>query len=281
MPILQRKNQPDLYYEIDDYTDPWKNAPFILLQHGFGRSSKFWYRMVPYLARHYKVVRPDLRGLGRSSKDFDLTTGINVNAYVADFEAVIGAIGAESVHYCGESLGGILGVAFAAERPARIRTLNLISTPMFINDNLKARAKFGHSSWEEAMRKLGVLGYAKAKNSADRFPPDADPGLMEWFAEEQGKSDVEVLIAMSRFATPHKSEPYLPLIKAPTLVIYPSHDTHTTPEHENLLREKVRDLELIHLQSHFHNLHSMQPRACAEKILHFAARHDGISCEEQ
>ena len=65
MPVLHRTNEPDLYYDIDDYTDPWKNAPHILLQHGYGRSSKFWYRWVPYLARFYKVVRPDLRGLSQ------------------------------------------------------------------------------------------------------------------------------------------------------------------------------------------------------------------------
>ena len=55
-------NNCEMFYEIDDYTDPWRNAPYILLQHGFGRSSKFWYRCVPYLARFYKIIRPDLRG---------------------------------------------------------------------------------------------------------------------------------------------------------------------------------------------------------------------------
>src|SRR6266511_5580804 len=104
MPILRRKNEPDLHYEIDDFTDPWKNAPYILLQHGYGRSSKFWYRWVPYLARFYKVVRPDLRGLGQSSKNFDLAKGLNPTAYLGDLNAVLDDLGVDSVHYCGESL---------------------------------------------------------------------------------------------------------------------------------------------------------------------------------
>ena len=58
MPILKRNNKPDLHYVIDDFTDPWRNAPYLILQHGNGRSSAFWYRWVPYLARFYKVVRP-------------------------------------------------------------------------------------------------------------------------------------------------------------------------------------------------------------------------------
>ena len=71
MPILHREREPDLYYEIDDYTDPWCDAPYLLLQHGFGRSSQFWYRCVPYLARFYRIIRPDLRGFGRSEPSID------------------------------------------------------------------------------------------------------------------------------------------------------------------------------------------------------------------
>ena len=89
MPLLERSDQPALYYEIDDYTDPWRDAPCILLQHGFGRSSTFWYRWIPYLSRFYRIVRPDLRGLGRSSKDFDLKTGVSIEAYLDDMDAAL------------------------------------------------------------------------------------------------------------------------------------------------------------------------------------------------
>ena len=72
MPLLRRTGRPTLLYRVDDYTDPWKHAGTILLQLGFGLSSRFWYSWVPYLSRFYRVVRPDMRGLGLSSKDFDL-----------------------------------------------------------------------------------------------------------------------------------------------------------------------------------------------------------------
>ena len=73
MPIIKRDNKPDLYYQVDDFTDPWSNAPTLILQHGYGRTSDFWFQWVPYLSRFFKVVRPDLRGLGKSGKDFDLS----------------------------------------------------------------------------------------------------------------------------------------------------------------------------------------------------------------
>ena len=68
----------ELQCRIVDYTDPWRNAPYLILQHGFGRSGRFWYSWVPYLARFYKVVRPDMRGLGQSSADFDLATAFTL-----------------------------------------------------------------------------------------------------------------------------------------------------------------------------------------------------------
>ena len=30
MPYVERANEPTLYYELDDYTDPWKKAPILL-----------------------------------------------------------------------------------------------------------------------------------------------------------------------------------------------------------------------------------------------------------
>ena len=280
MPFVERKNKPRLHYEIDDYTDPWKNAPFILLQHGYGRSSKFWYRWIPYLARFYKVVRPDLRGLGQSARDFDLEKGLNAEAYVDDLCAILDAIGTESVHYCGESLGGIIGMMFAGDEPRRVRTLSLVSAPVFLNESFQDRSKFGYASWEEALRKLGAQGYARAKNKGDRFAADTDAGLMHWFADEQGKSDVEVLIAMQKLASKIDATPYLPRITAPVLAIYPTEGPITTPEQEALLRKHVRNLSMVHLASKHHNLHCTQPAACAQHVLHFAAQHDGVSCRE-
>lgn len=280
MPVLTRKNKPSLYYEVDDFTDPWRNAPCILLQHGYGRSSKFWYRWVPYLARFYKVVRPDLRGLGRSAKDFDFATGFSAEAYVNDLTAILDALGAGSVHYCGESLGGIIGMIFAAECPRRVRTLSLVSAPVFLNEDFQDRSKFGYASWEEALRRMGAKGYAQAKNKGDRFAADTDPGLMQWFADEQGSSDVEVLIAMQKLAQRIDATPYLPRIEAPVLAIYPTAGPITTPEQEALLRKHVRNLQMVHLDSRHHNLHLTQHVACVAQVLQFAAQHDGIACHE-
>ena len=53
-----------LAYCIDDFTDPWKKAPVLLLLHAAMGSARRYYAWVPPLSRHYRVVRMDLRGHG-------------------------------------------------------------------------------------------------------------------------------------------------------------------------------------------------------------------------
>src|SRR5258707_13311377 len=55
-----------LGYCIDDFTDPWKKAPVLLLLHAAMGSARRYYAWVPPLSRHYRVVRMDLRGHGSS-----------------------------------------------------------------------------------------------------------------------------------------------------------------------------------------------------------------------
>src|SRR4051812_8771051 len=91
-----------LHVTVHDYTDPWKRAPWLILQHGFGRSGRFWFNMAPYLARFYRIACPDLRGLGESGRNFDLTS-LSVDAYLSDILAIADALDAPTFHYAGES----------------------------------------------------------------------------------------------------------------------------------------------------------------------------------
>jgi 3-oxoadipate enol-lactonase len=280
MPYLERSGAPRIYYELDDFTDPWKDAPYIVLQHGYARSSKFWRAWVPYLSRFYKVVRPDLRGLGQSSKDFDLKQGINLESYVKDFNGLLDHLGVESVHLCGESSGGTLGLAFAAECPGRVRTLSLMSSPVYMTEEDKQSALAGHSNRVEALRKMGSRGWLEASNAGRRFPPDADPGFLAWTLDEMGRSDVEVLIAMFLWISNADATPYLPRIEAPVLGLYPAGGIITKDEHLELLREKVKNIRIVRIPSRYHSVQLIAPATCALEVLHFISQHDGIVCRE-
>lgn len=280
MPFVTAKDGVKLHYALHDYTDPWDDAPILILQHGYGRSGRFWFSLIPYLTRFYRVVCPDLRGLGQSSKDFDLAAGISVENYLSDLLVIADSLGAESFHYAGESLGGILGMVLSANHPERVRSLTLLSAPLRINETTQKMFAFEFPSWQEALRELGSAGWAAKANMATRFPPGTDPALLDWYAKEIGKSDVNVLIAMSRLASKVEAEPVISRIKAPVLGLYPTKGRFTTSGQEDVLKAKVPNLQLVHLPNQFHMIWVLAPAACAGHMLHFMAAHDGRVCHE-
>ncbi len=279
MPSLKRPGQPTLHYALDDFTDPWKNAPYLILQHGYGRSGKFWTSWVPYLSRFYRVVRPDLRGLGQSDAPADLESGLSVANYISDLVALIDALGGP-VHYCGESLGGILGMVLAAQHPEKLRSLSLVAAPVLINKDTQRTFAFGHPTWQDALRTMGSRGWADAANSATRFPEGTDAGLLAWYADEMGKSRVEVLIRMSRIASSVDATPYLERIKTPTLGLYPAQAPVTIQEQEKTIRAGIRGIRMVHVPSRHHTIQNIMPATLARQVLHFIAQLDGILGDE-
>ncbi len=280
MPILERRGKPALHYVIDDFTDPWRDAPYLILQHGNGRSSKFWYSWVPYLARYYRVVRPDVRGLGQSSADFDLDREFTLAHCVGDLVDLIAALGAESVHFCGESIGGVLGIALAAMHPGLVRTLSLVSTPAFINQVAKVTYAAGHASRGDAVDAMGRKAWLEATNSSTRFPPGTDAGLLDWYNNEFLKNNAEAQRAMAVLVNTANAAPFLPQIKAPVLGLYPTGGQITDAEQERMLKT-IPDLRVVHLPSSFHKVQLVFPATCATHVLHFISQHDGIACHEK
>ena len=280
MPRIKRPGHPEIHYELDDHTDPWRNAPYVVLQHGFGRSSRFWYSWVPYLSRFYKVIRPDLRGLGQSSDKFDLQSGINLDNYLADLIAILDDVGASSTHYCGESLGGLIGIPLAARHPDLVRSLSLVSTPVFNNARAKTTLMAGFPTWREALKTLGSHGWSKAMNTSMRFPPGTDQALQDWYAAEMGKNNLEVLIAMAELASPIDVTGFLENINVPVLGLYPNSGPITSGEQEELLKSRIKDLRIVHLPTTFHTLQNIAPATCATEVLHFIAQRDGVTARE-
>ena len=280
MPTLNRAGKPALHYVIDDFTDPWRNAPYLILQHGNGRSSQFWYRWVPYLARFYKVVRPDVRGLGGSSAEFDLDQEFTLDHCVNDLIDIIRDLGADSVHLCGESIGGVLCIALAAMHPSLVRTLSLVSTPAFINKVGKVTYAMGHESRHDAVDALGRKAWLEATNASTRFPPGTDPDLLAWYNDAFLKNNPAAQAAMATLVNTANAADFLPRIEAPVLGLYPTGGPITDAEQERMLTTNIRNLRLVHLPTSFHKVQLVFAATCANAVLNFISQHDGVSCHE-
>ena len=175
MPIVQRPGKPRLHYSLDDYTDPWKNAPYLVLQHGNGRSSRFWYSWVPYLSRYYKVVSPDARGLSFIDFRIGPGAGVTVDTLVDDLAGIC----ERSAHERYTSAANRWAASSVSHSLRRIRTgsdLTLVSTPVYISDKMKETYSMGHASRVDAMKDMGREAWLKATNRSTRFPPGKRSG---------------------------------------------------------------------------------------------------------
>ena len=280
MPLLKRNGKPTLQYDVDDFTDEWKNAPVLILQHGFGRSARFWYPWVPYLSRFYRIVRPNLRGLGASPLDFDPNTGYTQEGFLEDILDVLNEVSPDApVHYAGESIGGIIGVILAATHPERVRTLSLVAAPLTIPVQTQETFAFGHPTWQEAMRTMGSERWADAANSSSRFPASADAAMQKWYAREMGKSPVDSLVGLSMLAKRIDVRELAKKVVTPTLGLYPGNGRITRFD-QDLVRASIPGIRMVMLPSEFHAIQFFMAKQCARHVLYFAAQHDGIGCDE-
>ncbi len=142
MPTVTANNY-EMYYEVDDFTPPWKPSETLWIQHGFGRSGRFWYHWVPPLAGKYRVLRRDMRGHGQSA-DPGAEYVWSVDDLLNDMKGFLDALHIDQVHYVGESVGGILGIAFATRWPERFKSLTLVATPPAIFPHIQQQFAVGY-----------------------------------------------------------------------------------------------------------------------------------------
>lgn len=103
-------------------------APDLVLLHGWGLHSIVWDDIMPGLLQHFRVTVVDLPGMGQSP--------MPAGDYTLDYLARhVAAILPERCHLMGWSLGGLVALKLASERPQQVQSLTMVaSTPRFVAD---------------------------------------------------------------------------------------------------------------------------------------------------
>ncbi len=272
MPIVSRADSPSLHYTLCDYTDPWTDAPYLFLQHGYGRNGGFWFQWVPQLCRHFKVICPDLRGHGQSDRAFDLDTGFTLETLSDDVIAIADSLGIKQFHYAGESIGGLVGLAVAGRYANRVATLTNISGPVFISQGARTAYALGQGSWPDAVRKLGPREWLDRTNASTRFPPQTEAGFLAWYTATVEKTGTDVLAALAQFALDADATRYLADITAPTLCLYPQQGAIANREQQETLERHVKNLTIQQVSTTYHMIQHIVPDECTAMLRAHIAR---------
>lgn len=100
-----------------------REARTVVLLHGYPDSHFSWARVAPTLARHLRVVAPDLRGHGRSSRP---TRGYAVEDLAEDVLALLDELGIDEAIVVGHSMGSFVAQRLADVAPDRLDALVLV-----------------------------------------------------------------------------------------------------------------------------------------------------------
>lgn len=106
-----------------EWGDP-RNRDVLVCVHGLTRSSRDFDELARVLCGQFRVVCPDVAGRGDSDRLAD--PGLYaVPQYVADMVTLIARLDVEAVNWVGTSLGGLIGMALAAQRHSPVARLVL------------------------------------------------------------------------------------------------------------------------------------------------------------
>jgi pimeloyl-ACP methyl ester carboxylesterase len=268
-------NGRELFYADDDFSDPWREPEAVFLQpyvFGSHRDFRAW---VPQLSRHFRVIRADRYGLGCSAVP-DANYKFTLDAVLDDFEALLDSLGIESVHFIGESLGGVFGAAFAARNADRVRTLILCSTPRRLLPEVQ-RVSFaldGYDSARAALDDLGTPRYFRRLGVADRLSrePGANRLMSEYRVELASQVAPQVVAGLIEMVAGVDITSTLLNIQAPTLLLTPARSAVSSLEEQKAMREQIAGSEQVILDSE-HHIAWFEADRCAAEALSFITRH--------
>jgi 3-oxoadipate enol-lactonase len=171
MPTLNRTGY-SIHYEL---AGP-PGAPLLVLANSLGADLSMWDRQAAEFARDFRVLRYDNRGHGQSTAP---PAPYSLDDVAGDAVALIGEAGETAAHFCGLSLGGMVGMWLARQRPQLVRKLVLSNTSAYMGSR---------EMWDtriEAVKKDGMAALAR--------------GVMErWFTEGFRTRAAEVVQRVER-----------------------------------------------------------------------------------
>jgi pimeloyl-ACP methyl ester carboxylesterase len=96
------------------------HGPAVILLHGFAETSRMWRPIIPLLAEKFRVIAPDLPGIGDSSIPADK---IDMISSASRIHALVRSLGVEKARVVGHDIGLMVAYAYATQFPAETEKL--------------------------------------------------------------------------------------------------------------------------------------------------------------
>ena len=204
----------------------------LMFSNSLGTKFSMWDPQAQEFNKHFRILRYDTRGHGQSS----VTPGpYSVEQLGRDVIALLDALQLDRVHFCGLSMGGMIGMWLGANAPERLSQVILCSTAAKIGTPETWNARI------DAVRKGGMKQVAS-------------PVVERWFSPAFREKVPGTIASVQRMLEGANAEGYaaccaavrdfdfrdqLEKVRKPVLVISGTHDPATPPADGRYLADHI------------------------------------------
>jgi len=255
-----RANGIEINYEIHGK----EGAPWLVLSHSLACNVRMWDPQIAALKADYRILAYDTRGHGGT----EATRGAYTLELLADdLFLLLKELNITATHYCGLSMGGMIGQTFALKYPGVLRSLTLADTTS------RYPAEAG-PLWAERIKTAEAKG----------MEPLAQPTLERWFTEPFRRNSPAAVDAVRKLilATPVAGfvgccnaipkinvTARLKEIKCPILVIVGADDPGTPPAMAREIHDNAPGSKLVVLPQAAHLANLEQPEGFTRALREF------------
>ncbi|HET9717788.1 MAG TPA: 3-oxoadipate enol-lactonase [Pseudolabrys sp.] len=238
MPMINTDDGCPIYVEIEGP----EGAPVLMLSNSLGTNLHMWDDQAKEFARHFRLVRYDRRGHGRS--------GVPKGPYSMerlgrDVLSILDALKIQRTNWCGLSMGGMVGQWLGANAPDRVNKLVLSNT----NDHYADK-----TPWNDRITFVREKGLEAL----------VEPNMERWFTKEFRQRAPHAIAHMKEMFVATDRSGYIacceairdmdftasnPRITAPTLVIVGKNDPATPPSAGERIQKQIKNAKLVSLEA--------------------------------
>ncbi|HEY7457650.1 MAG TPA: 3-oxoadipate enol-lactonase [Xanthobacteraceae bacterium] len=257
MPVIDA-NGMAINVEIEGRSD----APSLMFSNSLGTNLHMWDDQAKALSKHFRVIRYDQRGHGKSAAP---EGPYSIERLGRDVLAILNALEIKQTHFCGLSMGGMTGMWLARHAPDRFDKLVLSNT---------APKSQTPDSWNTRIRTVLTKGIGAV----------ADAVLGIWFTKEFRERAPQTIARMREMMVSNNSKGYcgccsairdmdqrwfVSEIKLPTLIIAGKQDNATPLSASEFLASRIAGARLVSLDAgHISNVEQKDAYTAAlEKFL--------------
>ena len=246
----------ELHHRLDGPED----APVLVLSNSLGTDLGMWDAQLSSLAGHFRLLRYDQRGHGRSPAPPGPYT---IAELARDVLALLDRLGLERVSFAGVSMGGMSGMWLAINAPERVERLALCCTSSHLPPQ---------EMWTERAATVRARGMEAV----------VDAALERWFTPRLAEVRPDVVERTRRTLLDTPAEGYagcceaigshdlrgeLGSIRGPTLVLSAAGDPATPPEHGRQIAAGIDGARFVVLERGRHLAAVEEPGDFARELL--------------